>query len=214
MRALLEEAYNGLLAYSVLHPEHDTELVERIRGALAQAAVTEQPSDDDLYDLDDQHAGEHVVAAMRAAQARWRRPASPAEEVAELVAWLRLKAAGERDMCPAGNGESVRLDRAADLLELTQQQGADPTDDELNALWCCSGVADEHGNHTGNIFEFARAVLARWGRPAPPLSQHATTELDDAVTRGDCITTTDAMPVLRNALQRFAEVTKDGASSQ
>ena len=42
LRDLLEEACNGLLAYSVLHPEHDTELVERIRGALAQQA--QQPA--------------------------------------------------------------------------------------------------------------------------------------------------------------------------
>ena len=38
-----------------------------------------------------------------------------------------------------------------------------PTDDELNALWNCCGTADEYGHHEGNIFEFARAVLERWG---------------------------------------------------
>jgi hypothetical protein len=38
--------------------------------------------------------------------------------------------------------------------------------EEVNALWNCCGVADEHGNHTGNIFEFADAVLARWGHSA------------------------------------------------
>jgi hypothetical protein len=39
-----------------------------------------------------------------------------------------------------------------------------PTDDELNALWNCCGDHDEGGGHYGNIFQFARAVLERWGR--------------------------------------------------
>jgi hypothetical protein len=38
-----------------------------------------------------------------------------------------------------------------------------PTDDELNALWNCCGDHDEEGDHYGNIFQFARAVLKRWG---------------------------------------------------
>ena len=38
-----------------------------------------------------------------------------------------------------------------------------PTDDELNALWNCCGDHDEEGDHYGNIFQFARAVLNRWG---------------------------------------------------
>ena len=40
---------------------------------------------------------------------------------------------------------------------------APPTDDELNALWNCCGDYDEEGDHYGNIFQFARAVLKRWG---------------------------------------------------
>ena len=38
-----------------------------------------------------------------------------------------------------------------------------PTDDELNALWNCCGDHDEEGDHYGNIFQFARAVIKRWG---------------------------------------------------
>ena len=38
-----------------------------------------------------------------------------------------------------------------------------PTDEELNALWNCCGDHDEEGDHYGNIFQFARAVLKRWG---------------------------------------------------
>jgi hypothetical protein len=44
-------------------------------------------------------------------------------------------------------------------------------------------------------------------RPKPPsLAEQAKAELDDAVMRGDCITTTDAMPSLRAALNRLAEL--------
>ena len=50
----------------------------------------------------------------------------------------------------------------------------------------------------------ARSALAQ---PKPPsLAEQATAELDDAVMRGDCITTTDAMPLLRAALKRLAEL--------
>jgi hypothetical protein len=38
------------------------------------------------------------------------------------------------------------------------------------------------------------------------LAQQATADLDDAVMRGDCITTTDAMPSLRAALKRLSEL--------
>jgi hypothetical protein len=44
-------------------------------------------------------------------------------------------------------------------------------------------------------------------RPKPPsLAGAATYELDEAVMRGDCISTTDAMPHLRAALKRLAEL--------
>ena len=38
-----------------------------------------------------------------------------------------------------------------------------PTDEELNALWNCCGNHDEDGDHYGNIFQFARAAIKRWG---------------------------------------------------
>ena len=47
---------------------------------------------------------------------------------------------------------------------LAEPEPEAPTDEQLNILWNCSGAADEYGNHTGNIFEFARAALARWGK--------------------------------------------------
>jgi hypothetical protein len=44
-------------------------------------------------------------------------------------------------------------------------------------------------------------------RPKPPsLAKQAKAELDDAVMRGDCVSTTDAMPFLRAALNRLAEL--------
>jgi len=44
-------------------------------------------------------------------------------------------------------------------------------------------------------------------RPKPPtLAKQAKAELDDAVMRGDCVSTTDAMPFLRAALTRLAEL--------
>jgi hypothetical protein len=39
-----------------------------------------------------------------------------------------------------------------------------PTRDDLNALWCSYGVADEYGHHEGDIFEYAHAVLFLWGK--------------------------------------------------
>ena len=44
-------------------------------------------------------------------------------------------------------------------------------------------------------------------RPKPPsLAEQATAKLDDAVMRGDCITTTDAMPLLRAVIKRLSEL--------
>jgi hypothetical protein len=44
-------------------------------------------------------------------------------------------------------------------------------------------------------------------RPKPlTLAEQVTAKLDDAVMRGDCITTTDAMPLLRAAIKRLAEL--------
>ena len=66
---------------------------------------------------------------------------------------------------PEDTADADLIARARALLAQPVAEG--PTDEELNTFWNCSGIADEHGNHTGNIFEFARAVLAKWGRPTP-----------------------------------------------
>ena len=54
-----------------------------------------------------------------------------------------------------------------------------------------------------SIAEELRAAMAT--KP-PSLAEQTTQHLDKAVMRGDCITSTDAMPYLRQALQRLAEL--------
>ena len=88
-----------------------------------------------------------------------------------------------------GTATAVMADRAA-------QWGADQ---ELEA--CCEWLRSK------DILEPAIDDLRTARRPKPPtLAEQAKAELDDAVMRGDCITTTDAMPSLRAALARLAEL--------
>ena len=89
----------------------------RARTLLAQEAVG--PSEKELYDLFCEHARE-PVESMRAALARWGRPAAApvAEDVAELVEWLLLIAGSDNSYSHA------RLTRAATLLQ--QQAAPDP----------------------------------------------------------------------------------------
>jgi hypothetical protein len=56
-------------------------------------------------------------------------------------------------------------------------------------------------------YELVADRLRAARRPKPPtLAEQAKAELDDAVMRGDCVSTTDAMPFLRAALNRLAEL--------
>jgi hypothetical protein len=57
----------------------------------------------------------------------------------------------------------VRAKILAIATELATPPPEPPTDDELNALWNCCGNYDEDGDHYGNIFQFARAAIERWG---------------------------------------------------
>ncbi len=82
-------------------------------------------------------------------------------EVVELVAWLRANA--DYSLQKAATATFKRFHRVADLLErLAQPEPQGPTDEELYDYWISTspelGCADPVG--------FARAVLARWGRPA------------------------------------------------
>jgi hypothetical protein len=49
-------------------------------------------------------------------------------------------------------------------------------------------------------------LMMSFRRPKPPsLKQQATTELDDAVMRGDCITVSDVLPILRRVIEALPE---------
>jgi hypothetical protein len=63
----------------------------------------------------------------------------------------------------AASFQSMEQYRTALLKALATPPPEPPTDDELNALWNCCGDYDEEGDHYGNIFQFARAVLKMWG---------------------------------------------------
>ena len=69
------------------------ELVDTCAAALLQQqaapapVIGDRPSDDELYDLADEFAGD-PVPAMRAALARWGRPAAPAAPLTDLAARL------------------------------------------------------------------------------------------------------------------------------
>jgi hypothetical protein len=49
-------------------------------------------------------------------------------------------------------------------------------------------------------------LMMSFRRPKPPsLKQQATIELDDAVMRGDCITVSDVLPILRRVIEALPE---------
>lgn len=82
------------------------------------------------------------------------------------------------------------------------QWGADT---ELEA--CCEwlDVPNNRSDRGDGWLMPGRLRAARRPKPAS-LAETATYELDEAVMRGDCISTTDAMPHLRAALKRLAEL--------
>jgi hypothetical protein len=107
-------------------------------------------------------------------------------EVAELVDFLRRR--------PGGLGERAALHRAADILERLAAGPAvqsrepasvttEPNDQDLDDL------AEEHlCFDVGSRREYARAVLARWGNPAPqPISvSERLPEAGDCDAEGRC----------------------------
>ena len=68
-------------------------------------------------------------------------------------------------------------------------------DQELEA--CCEWL-DEN---TGRWDLLAELRAAR--RKPPSLKEQALAALDDAILRGDCITTSDALPIIRRALEQL-----------
>jgi len=71
-------------------------------------------------------------------------------------------------------------------------------DEELDA---CEKWIKDQGYHPEVARDFRAAR-----RPSLSLAEQATAELDEAVMRGDCIATTNAIPLLRAALNRLAEL--------
>ena len=95
-------------------------------------------------------------------------------------------------------GGKVNRDLGGVELSIAAQAAQWGADQELGAAlsWLRTRFFDD----------LADALLTA-RRPNPPtLAEQATANLDDAVMRGDCITTTDAMPSLRSALARLAEL--------
>ena len=116
---------------------------------------------------------------------------------------------------------------------LTDQQHPITPPPGLVAEWCGEWYRLKARINTG-IPEYVATQAARWGadqelkaceewlpsdliingeslrdvrRPKPPsLAEQATAKLDIAVIRGDCITTSDAIPSLRAALKRLQEL--------
>jgi hypothetical protein len=122
----------------------------------------------ELVELDQAEPGDYANwrqnwnAAIARARAALAQPEPPADgEVAELVAWLRDRA-NSTSLAHAAR----RITRAADLLERLAQPGPQgPTDEELRDLWSWAACQDQ-GPWPTQQHCFARAVLARWGRPA------------------------------------------------
>jgi len=94
---------------------------------------------------------------------------------------------------------AIRADKRGDighyLVTRAAQWGADA---ELEK--CCEWLDAACLHLDGSYLRSDR-------RPKPPSeAEQATADLDDAVMRGDCISTTDAMPLLRASLARLAEL--------
>ncbi len=85
---------------------------------------------------------------------------------------------------------SRRADREAFVAKVFQLG----SDYELEA--CCEWMS-MHTTWDANRLHTAR-------RPKPPsLKEQALQALDDAILRGDCITTSDALPAIRRALEQL-----------
>ena len=171
--------------------------MERIRAIAAPAraalAAPEPPADGEVAELvnhllkvaaEDESDGCTYDSAFtrRAAELLERlalQPEPPVKgEVAELVAWLRC----QKGQIPGSYTEfDRRIDRAAELLEHLAPQPAPegPSDEELIQLAFREklGRLDSNGNIITryyypmdigeNVIDFARSVLARWGRQSP-----------------------------------------------
>jgi hypothetical protein len=160
-------------------------LAAEARAALAQPEPQgPMPEVDDILRLaaiirrvdgnHDKGAAALAEAILSHPDSRWQhaKPEPQADgEVAELVAWLRYNA--DYALQKAATATFKRFHLAADLLEcLAQPEPQGPTDAELDefAIYWWGSETDERSVsdviECGSMAAFARAVLARWGRPA------------------------------------------------
>ena len=115
----------------------------------------------------------------------------PMQPTPEQVGGWRLQAPNARDGGATREHWIARTAYAA---------GADA---QLKA--CADAIYEHEGQPLcGGTAEWLRAAM----RPKT-LAEQAEKELDSAVMRGDCITTTEALPTLRRALERLAELEGD-----
>ena len=119
-------------------------------------------------------------------------PITPPEDVIEA---LRSQA----PQCDVDAG--VNKEREAQLVIAAYRAGADY---ELEEILLYPGEEPEDRRYFDNV---PAANIRAWRRPKPPsLAEQARAKLDEAVMRGDCISTTTAMPILRAALERLQEL--------
>ena len=120
-------------------------------------------------------------------------PITPPPELRQQ--WINEAPLQDYSYCITKQAAQWGYDQRGEVNEAKLQQARD---EELEA--CCEWLVLNGCVVAANALRSAR-------RPKPPsLAKTATYELDEAVMRGDCITTTDAMPHLRAALELLAEL--------
>ena len=98
--------------------------------------------------------------------------------------------------------ETQIADHVQYLATRAAQWGADQ---ELEA--CCEWLEDTDCDDPQDVANHLRAAR----RPKPPsLKEQAFAMLDEAVMRGDCISTSRAIPVIRRALEALPDDTDLG----
>jgi hypothetical protein len=110
-------------------------------------------------------------ARVEALEAR-HRPASKVYEISKPLQLTPEQAQQVNDLLAPNSKPTPNPSQTATALAQPEPQGHGPTDEELDELW-----ADIDGG--GAIWAwqpYARAVLARWGRPAKPEPQGPTDE--------------------------------------
>ena len=164
-RAMCAELVNELHAYKVAHPNHDTDVIDRARAALAEPEA-KGPSASDVTELFYRHMGEGSEVgfenAIAEALARWGRPAAaPVPEPGEvegIAEWLNIRGR------MADLGTRDWYFRAATLL---QQQAVPvpvserlPGPEDCDAEGRCWRYIDPEESMGNPMWELARSKYA------------------------------------------------------